>query len=329
MIKKFTLSMMILMASSALFSCGRIVPTYEDDFANVPAVTDIRTTAVSEPAAETAVTSTTDAHESEYIENNVEINTADQIGAPEHINVDPYMPDGYELSDSCVIDGFETVMQNPELPTGCEITALAQTLNFYGFDIDKVDLCDMFMPIDINGYYSMNSAYLGDPRSNNGFGCNAPVITMAASYYFTWIGSDWYSVDLTGISLQEVFYQIECGRPVVVWSTIDQRETYAEFQFTLGCGEDFYFNPYQHCLTIYGYDYSGGVVYVADPLAGNVQYDMDRFERIYDVMGDQAVILCGNEESAGVEYSTEEEKADLLKKIQQNIQGETPGVILH
>ncbi len=328
------LKKLICLPAAVLFvfftaSCGRIVPAYEDNFTNVPVETGIQTAATSETATEPTTNSTTDAQESEYIDINVEISASDQIGVPEHIEIDPYMPDGYQLSDSCVIDGFETVMQKPELPTGCEITALAQTLNFYGFGIDKVDLSNMFMPIDINGYYSMNNAYLGDPKSYNGFGCNAPVITMAASYYFTWIGSDWYAVDLTGISLQEVFYQIDCGRPVVVWSTIDQHETYAEFQFTLGCGEDFYFNPYQHCLTVYGYDYSAGVVYAADPLVGNIQYEMNRFERIYDVMGDQAVILCGNEESAGVEYSTEKEKAEWLKKIQQNIQDEMPGVILY
>lgn len=320
--KKIICSITAFLSVVSVVSCGRTVKREGANFTDFPANSGFQIEISSEPVTE-AVTDYQNATDGEekYIEENVSV----QIGAPEHIEIDPYMPDGYKLSDPCVIDGFETVMQNPELPTGCEITALAQTLNFYGFDIDKVDLCDMFMPIDINGYYTMNDVYLGDPRSNNGFGCNAPVITMAASYYFTWIGSDWYSIDLTGMSLREVFYQVEQGRPVIVWSTIDQRETYEEFQFTLGCGEDFYFNPYQHCLTVYGYDYNSGIVYVADPLAGNVQYDMERFERIYAIMGNQAVILCGNEESAGVEYSTEAERTEWLKKIQESIQNELPG----
>lgn len=235
-------------------------------------------------------------------------------GNPPPVEVDPAVPEDYEPILSCVIEGFETVLQRPELPTGCEITALTQTINFYGFDIDKTELCDTFMPVDFDGYYTMDQVYLGDPRATNGFGCNAPVIKKVADDYFDYLGSDWYALDLTGISLREVFYQIEQGYPVVVWSTIGQRETHATFQFRLGCGEDFYFNGYQHCLTIYGFDYDEGVVHVADPMEGNMKYDMARFERIYDEMGKQAVILCGNPESAGEDYSTDKEKKGWLEE---------------
>ncbi len=285
------------MAVAVLTSCGRTVqPMGENEVLMSVPVTTVQTTVpVTEPV-------TTD-------------NVSGQIGAPEHIEIDPYMPDEYKLPDSCVIDGFETVLQEPELPTGCEVTALAQTLNFYGFDIDKVELCDVFMPIDHDGYYTMNEAYLGDPHATNGFGCNAPVIAETADYYFTYIGSDWYATDLSGISLEEVFYQVEQGRPVIVWTTIDQIESHAEFQFQLGCGEDFYFNPFQHCVTIYGYDYSKSIVHIADPLAGNVEYDMERFGRIYEVMEKQAVILVGNDESAGKVYTTEEEQKVLLENM--------------
>lgn len=231
---------------------------------------------------------------------------------PPTVNVK--MPASYELAESCVISGFETVMQNPELPTGCEITALAQTLNFYGFGIDKSELCEKFMPVDFDGYYTMDQVYLGDPKSHNGCGCNSPVITKSANDYFDYIGSDWYAEDISGIPLTEVFYQIEQGRPVVVWSTIEQRESHAVFQFTLGCGEDFYFNHYQHCLTIYGFDYSKGTVHVADPLVGNVEYEMARFERIYDEMGNQAVVLCGDPDTRGLDNTTNKEKESWLKK---------------
>ncbi|MDE6788815.1 MAG: C39 family peptidase, partial [Ruminococcus sp.] len=233
---------------------------------------------------------------------------------PERVVIDTDMPENHEMKNSFVIDDFQTVMQEPELPTGCEITALTQTMNYYGFDVDKVELCDVFMSIDHDGYYTMNEAYLGDPHATNGFGCNAPVIVSTANDYFEYIGSDWYAVDLTGISLEEVFYQVEQGRPVVIWTTIGQRETHAEFQFELGCGEDFYFNPFQHCTTIYGYDYSKGTVHIADPLVGNTEYDMERFGRIYEVMESQAVILVGNDETAGKVYSTEEDKKKWLDK---------------
>lgn len=280
------------MALAVLVSCGRTVQLMgENEIPTSAHVTTARTTVATESTTQSVTTA-----------------------IPEKVKIDTSMPDDYKLKKSFVIDDFKTVMQEPELPTGCEVTALTQTINYYGFDVDKVELCDVFMPIDYDGYYTMNEVYLGDPHATNGFGCNAPVIVNTANDYFEYIGSDWYAIDLSGISLEEVFYQVEQCRPVVIWTTIGQRETYSEFYFTLGCGEDFYFNPFQHCVTIYGYDYNERTVNIADPLVGNTEYDMERFERIYNVMEQQAVILVGNEESAGKVYSTEKEQKEWLEK---------------
>lgn len=287
--KKLLYISVVLLAFSAV-SCGKTVQK-----------------AVENPAFATN-------HPSENVNNTEPPTEPSTEGKPMPVIIDTKMPKDYELGESCIIDGFETVLQNPELPTGCEITALTQTIDFYGFDIDKVTLCDTFMPVDFDGYYTMNQVYLGNPRATNGFGCNSPVIKKVADDYFDYLGSDWYAQDLSGISLTEVFYQIEQGYPVIVWSTIGQRETHATFQFELGCGEDLYFNGYHHCLTIYGFDYNEGVVHIADPMEGNVEYEMERFERIYNEMGKQAVILCGNTESAGQDYSTDEEKNEWLEE---------------
>ncbi|MBQ8960787.1 MAG: C39 family peptidase [Ruminococcus sp.] len=226
--------------------------------------------------------------------------------APDKLSVDTDMPSGYELPESFVLD-FETVMQEPELPTGCEVTALTETLNYYGFGIDKVDLCDEYLPKDYEGYYYMDEAYVGDPHSYNGFGCYAPVIVNTANDYFESIQSDWYAKDLTGCSLDDLCYQIEQGRPVIVWVTMDMRETYPNFKFTTGNGKDFMFNDYQHCVAIYGFDFGARTIHTADPLVGNIEYDMDQFDKIFQIQGNQAVILLGNEESAGTVYATDEE----------------------
>lgn len=296
MIRVFKLTTGIT-ALMILTSCGRTVQITGENVIKNSANPDKQKTAFTTDAVSTEpVTEPTTAH------------------APEPVTINTKMSEQYEMKDNFVIEGFETVMQEPELPTGCEITALAQTMNYYGFGIDKVDLCDTFMPIDHDGYYTMNDVYLGDPHSTNGFGCNAPVIVNTANDYFEYIGSDWYAIDLTDIMLNEVFYQVEQGRPVIIWTTIDQRETIAEYQFELGCGEDFWFNPFQHCVTIYGYDYDRGIVNIADPLEGNMEYDMNIFERIYEIMGKQAVIIVGNDESAGKIYTTKEEQELWLEK---------------
>ena len=43
----------------------------------------------------------------------------------------------------------ENILQNPELPNGCEITSAAIVLNYLGFDIDKVTLAENYLPIHI------------------------------------------------------------------------------------------------------------------------------------------------------------------------------------
>ncbi len=235
------------------------------------------------------------------------------FGAPEKLKVNFSAPSDYKPKGSKKLD-FETVMQKPELPTGCEITSLTQTLRYYGFDADKVEMADVFLPLDYNGYNTMNEAYLGDPHADNGFGCNAPVIIKTAGDYFDYLASDWYAEDLTDTDFTDLFYQIDQGRPVIVWVTIDMRETYPTLAFKLGCGEDFYFNWYQHCVTIYGYDMDKSIVYTADPLVGNTEYPIEQFQKIYEIMNKQAVVLCGNEESAGVDYSTDEEKDKWLRE---------------
>jgi hypothetical protein len=55
-----------------------------------------------------------------------------------------------------------------------------------------------------------------------------------------------------------------------------------------------WFDYYQHCLAIYGYDTDQNIVYAADPLKGNVTYSIDLFETVYDIMGQQAVVICGD-----------------------------------
>ncbi|MDE5584344.1 MAG: C39 family peptidase [Ruminococcus sp.] len=203
----------------------------------------------------------------------------------------------YALPESCIIDDFRTVMQNPELPTGCEITALTQTLNFLGFDIDKVTMCDKYMSTDYEGKYTMNQCYIGDPKSVTGFGCSAPVICKSAKRYFRVEKSECYAENLTGTDFQELFYQIDQGRPVIVWATMYLMDTKPEYVYTAKNGEEMWFCTYQHCLTLYGYDLKQRIVYLADPLVGNTTYPLDRFEDIYDILGKQAVVICGDAEN--------------------------------
>lgn len=201
------------------------------------------------------------------------------------------MPAGYELPESCVLD-VECVMQKPELPTGCEVTSLTTALNYHGFNIDKVELCDNFLFQDYFAYYTFEEAYVGDPKANNGYGCYAPVIVETADKYFDSIGSDWYGKDLSDTDFRDLFYQIEQGRPVVIWTSMDLRDTQLTFRWSTEDGDEAWFADLEHCMVLTGYDLAQGIVYAADPLNGNVTYSLDRFEECYEMLNRRAVVLC-------------------------------------
>lgn len=282
MIQKFTgIAAAAFITSLTLTSCGSKVPTMDGSSVSVTGVST-EADILSEPDA-SAISDTV-------------VIVSEEA---EQFSINVSIPDNYTIPDSFILEDFNTVLQEPELPTGCEITTLAEVLNYHGFNIDKEELCDNFMPVDYVGSVTMTQAYLGDPRSNNGFGCYSPVIVKSAYEYFESIDSPCYAVDLSGTDFRDLFYQICQGRPVIVWATMYLMESYPNYKWTAGNGEDMIFNDYQHCMAIYGYDLNEGIIYAGDPLVGNTTYSIDRFEMIYDIMYKQAVVICGDSETEG------------------------------
>ena len=299
-----------VMAAAVLSSCARIVDETKDmtpgNYAGGdPAVSDAGNNASSAEGAAQAT-------------------SAEPVTEPFSLNVD--VPETYELSGSSKIDNFKAVLQEPELPTGCEVTSLTAVLNHLGFDIDKITLCDEFMPISLSGEVVMNEAYVGNPRYD-GFGCNANIIVQTADKYFASVDSPCYAVDLTGAELNDLFWQIDNGRPVIVWSTIDLTVSYPEYVWTAGNGEELYFDWYQHCMVIYGYDLAKNEIYAADPLEGNTTYPIDTFENIYEIMGKQAVLICGDSTTPGHHVMTDAERAVTMRSLNEMERDEVPAYV--
>lgn len=238
--------------------------------------------------------------------NEGDINKIQKDPSEEVFRIDISVKDSEAFPNKYVTEGFNAVLQRPELPTGCEVTSLCCDLNYLGFNIDKVTLSDEFMPMDNCGIYTMREAYIGDPKSDEGFGCYSPVIVQTADDYFASVQSPCYAVDLTGRSLKELLYQVAQGRPVIVWSTIDMVITAPNYRWTTNNGEEMWFNDFQHCVVVYGYDFDENIVYVADPLAGNITRNMDSFRETYDLLGKQAVLICGDSQTKGKIVDLEE-----------------------
>lgn len=134
-------------------------------------------------------------------------------------------PDSYRIED------FPLIMQMPELPTGCEITALTMALNYYGFQIDKVTMATEYLPtlpsadvyITEDGILygnDMNQFFIGDPASENGVICGTGAIVTAADLFLENAGSDMRAVDRSGSDVQELYQLVSEDIPVVVWCTI-------------------------------------------------------------------------------------------------------------
>lgn len=216
--------------------------------------------------------------------------------SPTEVPTEPLeMPIDYELPSSAEIKA-EAVLQKPELPTGCEVTALCTLLNYLGFSIDKEILFDDFMPHTSNADCTFDDKYIGDPRADNGFGCNAPVVAETAENYLKSVNSDMRAMNLTGTPFRELFYQIEQGRPVVIWGSVNMRDVTFKLRWTTQDGREAWFATLEHCLVLTGYDINNGIVYVCDPLKGNTEYSLERAESVYDQMGQQAVIIYGDNE---------------------------------
>lgn len=100
------------------------------------------------------------------------------------------------------------IEQRPELPTGCEITAVTMMLNYAGADVDKVGLAHE-MPYD---KFDCNKGFVGDPFTNDGDSIYPPALMALVKKY---AGSP---TNLTGKSLADLMMYLQKSRhPIVTW----------------------------------------------------------------------------------------------------------------
>ena len=64
-----------------------------------------------------------------------------------------------ESASSCSLD-VPALLQNPELPTGCESVALVNALQFYGFNVGKTEIADLWLA---RSDYDFLHDFLGNP----------------------------------------------------------------------------------------------------------------------------------------------------------------------
>lgn len=194
------------------------------------------------------------------------------------------LPDGVQ-TDTAYINNFPVVLQNPNLPSGCEVTSLAMVLNYWGFEVTNRYLADYCLPAGSRGDNIFNK-FIGSVYDNSSYGCYANALSDCAAAY-----SEEYRVaNISGAKLDELCQYVASGYPVIVWATESMKES--------GAGDLWMFDGVpmgylknEHCLVMIGYDKINDMVVLADPLVGEKQYSLSTFYQRYCSQYMQAVLL--------------------------------------
>ena len=202
-------------------------------------------------------------------------------------------------SASAQIADFPIINQMPELPTGCEITALTMALNYYGYPVDKTVMASEYLPTaSADRYYGtdgrlygtdMNEYFIGDPFTEGGIICGTGAIVTAADRYLSDEGSSLRALDVTGSSPEELYERVSQGQPVVVWVTISMADRGSTEGWYTENGDYVDWSTNDHGAVLIGYTET--TVTIADPILGRMEYDREQFEEVFASRGSQCVVL--------------------------------------
>lgn len=180
----------------------------------------------------------------------------------------------YDKSAKYVFDEKQD-LQMPELPTGCEATALGTLLRMNGIDVTKFDVADAMPKSDGSDFvYS----FWGNPYSaTDGWACMAPCSVITANKFLKDTGK--VAVEYTGTDLTDLKF------PSAVWVTMYLNDPVPSSYESNGYR--LFRNP--HCVVVTRIELDS--VYVIDPLVGEVAYPFERFNSVYKELGCQAVCI--------------------------------------
>lgn len=191
---------------------------------------------------------------------------------------------------SAKVEGVPTILQNPELPSGCEATSAAMALNYAGVDVSKTEIADEIPKTALYNDSSgaliggdPNSAFIGDPYSSAGYGVyHGPMYNLMKEHTSN-------VKDITGSSMEQLQTCIENGQPVVVWASVDMRTVTDGIVWHLPNGQAYCWKRPEHCVVLVGYTESD--VIINDPMKGLVKYRKSEFLSAYNALGKQALAV--------------------------------------
>lgn len=235
--------------------------------------------------------------ESREAVNNGQINAAVSI-AEEFEGAGRAVPELEAYGENGVmIDGVPYINQLDNYPNGCECVSAVMLLNYWKINISVDAFIDNYLNIDMAPYYEENSdvmiggnprsAFLGDPRSYEAWGCDAPPIASAMKQ----AAPNMTIEELYNKTMDELCREyIDFGIPVLVWATVDMEEPTVSAWWMTNDGEEVQWVYPNHALVLTGYD--DEYYYFNDPLrsAGAAYYKED-VQAAYQGNGMQAIVI--------------------------------------
>lgn len=190
------------------------------------------------------------------------------------------------------------VLQNPELPNGCEITSLTAVLKFYGLKVNKVQLAKKYLktkPVVKKGNVlygpDPNDAFAGNPanKSKAYYAFPYPIVE-AANKVLIDRKSNLRAIDMPNLTKREIIDFIESGVPVMAWVTTDFKKPRTKGYWIIkntNKQHPIYMN--MHVVVILGY--KNGKVQVMNPLKGYQEIDEKSFFKSFNALGGQTVVV--------------------------------------
>jgi len=191
------------------------------------------------------------------------------------------------------------ILQNPQLPSGCESAAAVMLLNAYGFSADKEEFANALPWCELEQHNGKmyachpSEAFVGSPYSG-GYGVFSDIIAETMQEFIDQSGKEALAQNITGASEEEILEYLNQGTPVCIWITMDLKKITYKSGWYLKKGKS-YTNEYfewpggEHCVLLTGCEED--IVTVHDPLRGKTNYDRSIFFQRYKDMGSQAVII--------------------------------------
>lgn len=191
------------------------------------------------------------------------------------------------------IPDVPTICQHPEMPTGCEATALTMLLNWAGESLTNHEVVERLPKGDkvelIDGIWrggDPHTEFVGNPYEDEGcFGVFEGPILKTIDAFMPDRG-----VDLTNQPFENLLEIVGNGKPVMAWTTINQQTTFHSKTWTDQNGRTIKWHRYEHAVIIVGFDADN--IIANDPTTGKEEhYQRDLFERNWASMGRRALTL--------------------------------------